>query len=173
MDSASSNTVDTVRCRHFSASLARAASARCPLFSASTPRIRRTGTSSLFASCTTTSAILRGSPSETTSWVCRTFRFAPTDASYSGRSSGAFCLARRAQLVLMPPGSRLYILTPKGAISIRESVAEAADSPFRRVVRRIAGNCQAAPDGRHLKDIAALLSAHHRDRGASGVHYAI
>src|SRR5580658_4185587 len=73
----------------------------------------------------------------------------------------------------MPPGSRLHILTPKGAISIRESVAEAADSPFRRVVRRIAGNCQAAPDGRHLKDIAALLSAHHRDRGASGVHNAV
>src|ERR1700683_3341191 len=42
----------------------------------------------------------------------------PTDASYSGKSSGAFCLARRAQLVLMPPGSRLHILTPKGATSI-------------------------------------------------------
>jgi hypothetical protein len=34
MDSASSNTVDAVRCRHFSASLARAASARCTGFSA-------------------------------------------------------------------------------------------------------------------------------------------
>jgi hypothetical protein len=41
----------------------RAASACCTLFSASTPRISRTGTSSLFASCTITSAIFRGSPS--------------------------------------------------------------------------------------------------------------
>jgi hypothetical protein len=57
-------TVETVRCRHFSASFARAVSARCTRISASTPRISRTGTSSLFASCTITSAIFRGSPSE-------------------------------------------------------------------------------------------------------------
>src|SRR6266850_6363530 len=59
----SSKTVEAVRCRHFSASLARAASACCTRFSASTPRISRTGTSSLFASCRITSAIFRGSPS--------------------------------------------------------------------------------------------------------------
>ena len=41
MDSASPNTVDNVRCLHFSASLARAASAWCTRFSASTPRINR------------------------------------------------------------------------------------------------------------------------------------
>ncbi len=46
----SSKTVETVRCRHFSASLARAASACCTRFSASTPKISRTGTSSLFIS---------------------------------------------------------------------------------------------------------------------------
>ena len=55
----------------------------------------------------------------------------------------------------------------------RESVAKAADSPLRRVVRRIAGNRQAASDGRHLKDVAALLFAHHRDSGAGGVHNAV
>jgi len=51
----SSKTVETVRCRHFSASLARAASACCTRLSASTPRISRTGTSLLSASCTITS----------------------------------------------------------------------------------------------------------------------
>src|SRR6202795_3788151 len=40
----SSNTVETVTCRHFSASLARVASACCTRFSASAPRISRTGT---------------------------------------------------------------------------------------------------------------------------------
>ncbi len=45
----SSKTVETVRYRHFSASLTRAASACCTRFSASTPRISRSGTSSLFA----------------------------------------------------------------------------------------------------------------------------
>ena len=55
----------------------------------------------------------------------------------------------------------------------RESVAEAADSPLRRMVRRVAGNCQAAPDGRYLKDVAALLFAHHWDGGARRVHNAV
>src|SRR5712691_7401053 len=61
--SPSSNTVETVRCRHFSAWAARAASACFTRFSASTPRISRTGTSSLSASCRITSAIFRGSAS--------------------------------------------------------------------------------------------------------------
>jgi hypothetical protein len=42
----SSKTVETVRCRHFSASLARTASACCTRFPASTPRISRTGPAS-------------------------------------------------------------------------------------------------------------------------------
>ena len=49
----SSRTVETVRYRHFSPSLARAVSACCTRISASTLRISRTGTSSLFASCST------------------------------------------------------------------------------------------------------------------------
>jgi hypothetical protein len=81
MDSASSNTVDKVRCRHFSASLARAASAWCTRFSASTPRINLSGTSSLFASCTIRSAILRGSPSERPSRLRSNLSIEPTEAS--------------------------------------------------------------------------------------------
>ena len=54
-----------------------------------------------------------------------------------------------------------------------ESFRGEAVGPLRRVVLRIAGNRQTAPDGRHLKDIAALLPAHHRDGGAGGVHNAV
>ena len=79
--SPSSNTVETVRCRHFSASAARAASACCTRFSASTPRISRTGTSSLFASCRITFAIFRGSPSARPSRPCNIFRNEPTVAT--------------------------------------------------------------------------------------------
>src|ERR1700687_4204847 len=77
----SSKTVETVRSRHFAASLARAASACCTRFSASTPRISRTGTSSLFASCTITSAIFRGSPSARPSRLRNTLSIEPTEAS--------------------------------------------------------------------------------------------
>jgi hypothetical protein len=77
----SSKTVETVRSRHFAASFARAASACCTRFSASTPRISRTGTSSLFASCTITSAIFRGSPSERPSRLRNILSIEPTGAS--------------------------------------------------------------------------------------------
>jgi hypothetical protein len=85
----SSKIVETVRYRHFSASLARTASACCTRFSASTPRISRTGTSSLFASCRITPAISRGSPSRRPSRPRNIFRNEPTEASYSGSKSGA------------------------------------------------------------------------------------
>src|ERR1700681_3521064 len=114
MDSASPNPVDTVRCRHFSASLARAASAWCTRFSASTPRINLSGASSLFASCTITSAIFRGSPSERPSRLRSSLSIEPTEAAYSGSRSGAFCPARRAQLVRIPPGSSVQTWTPNG-----------------------------------------------------------
>ncbi|MCU1239315.1 MAG: hypothetical protein JWO71_41 [Candidatus Acidoferrum typicum] len=114
----SSKTVETVRCRHLSASAARAASACCTRFSASTPRISRTGTSSLFASCRITSAIFRGSLSQRPSSPRYIFRNEPTVASYSGSKSGAFLTARRAQFVRIPPGSCVQTFTPKGATSI-------------------------------------------------------
>src|ERR1700688_1347638 len=89
-ESPSSNTVETVKCRHFLASAARAASACCTRFSASTPRISRTGTSSLFASWRIMSAIFRGSLSKRPSSPRNIFRNEPTVSSYSGSKSGAF-----------------------------------------------------------------------------------
>ena len=77
----SSKTVETVRCRHFLASLARAASACCTRSSASTPRMIRTGTSLLFANCTITSAIFRGSPSARPSRPRNILSIEPTEAS--------------------------------------------------------------------------------------------
>ena len=66
----SSKTVETVRSRHFAASFGRAASACCTRFSASTPRISRTGTSSLFASFTiTTSGLTSRSSKAIVGWV--------------------------------------------------------------------------------------------------------
>ena len=53
-----------MRYHHFLASLLRAASDCCTRCSASTPRINRTGTSSLLANSTTTSAIFSGSLSQ-------------------------------------------------------------------------------------------------------------
>src|ERR1700681_1632538 len=41
-----------------------------------------------------------------------------TDRGYSGSRCGAFCTARRAQLVRIPPGSSVQTLTPNGATSI-------------------------------------------------------
>src|SRR3979411_2435711 len=55
----------------------------------------------------------------------------------------------------------------------RQSVAETADGPLSRVIRRIAGNREAATDRRHLKDVTALLLAHDWHGSACCVHHAI
>src|SRR5258706_15154565 len=43
----------------------------------------------------------------------------------------------------------------------RQSVAESSNGPLGRVIRSIAGNRQATTDRRYLKDVTALLFAHH------------
>ena len=43
----------------------------------------------------------------------------------------------------------------------RQRVAETTDGPLGRVIRRIAGNPAATAGRRHLKDVTALLLAHH------------
>src|SRR3979411_2508659 len=48
-------------------------------------------------------------------------------------------------------------LEPEARDFHRQSVAETAYSPLSRVIRRIAGNRQAAADRRHLKNVTALL----------------
>src|ERR1700731_920913 len=53
----------------------------------------------------------------------------------------------------------------------RQRVAKTADSPLGRVIRRVAGNPEATADRRHLKDVTALLLAHHRSGGTGGVHH--
>src|SRR6266850_2287281 len=55
----------------------------------------------------------------------------------------------------------------------RERVAEAANGPLGRVIRRISGTGDAATDRRDLKDVTAPLLAHHRDGGACRVHHAV
>src|ERR1700738_2755995 len=44
----------------------------------------------------------------------------------------------------------------------RQSVAETAHGPLGRVIRRIAGDRNAATDRRHLKDVTAPMLAHYR-----------
>jgi len=86
-------------------------------FAASTPRISRTGTSSLFASCTLTSAIFRGSPSKrpsrsrNTSGTNRPWPHTPA-------ASPAHSDQRAVPVVRIPPGSSVQTLTPNGATSI-------------------------------------------------------
>src|SRR6266404_5124164 len=74
-----------------------------------------------------------------------------------------------------PNTSRLQCadLDPEGRDFHRQRVAETADSPLGRVIRRIAGNRVAATDRRHLKDVTALLLTHHWDSSACCVHHTV
>jgi hypothetical protein len=138
-----------------------------------TPSINRSGTSSLFASCTIRSAIFRRSPSDRPSRLRSSWSVDPIEATYSGSRSGAFCPARRAQLVRIPPGSSVQTLTPNGATSIARASLKQPTGPLGRVIRRVAGDRHAAADRRHLKDVAAPLLAHDRYRGARCVNHAL
>src|SRR5258708_6684260 len=164
MDSASSNTVDKVRYRHFSASLARAASAWCTRFSASTPRINRTGTSSLFASCTIRSTSFEASE------------------QLEHRTDRALIVRQQIRRILpcapRPVGPNTAWLQradldPERRDLHRQSVAETAHGPLGRVIWRIAAVSDAATDRRHLKDVTALLLAHYRYGGTRCVNHAV
>src|SRR3984893_2771764 len=74
-----------------------------------------------------------------------------------------------------PNTSRLQCadLDPERRDFHRQSVAETAHGPFGRVIRRIAGNRKATTDRRYLKDVTALLPAHHWHDGACCVHHAV
>ena len=55
----------------------------------------------------------------------------------------------------------------------RQRIAEAAYGSFGRVIGSITANRDTPTDRRHLKNVAALLFAHHRDGGACRVHHAV
>src|SRR6266404_6011905 len=81
----------------------------------------------------------------------------------------------RAPCPVGPNTSRLQCadLDPERRDFHRQRVAETADSPLGRVIRRIAGNRVAATDRRHLKDVTALLLTHHWDSSACCVHHTV
>src|SRR6266481_5731635 len=81
----------------------------------------------------------------------------------------------RAPCPVGPDASRLQCadLDPEWRDFHRQSVAETAHGPLGRVIRRIAGNREPTTDRRYLKDVTALLLAHHWHGGARGVHHAI
>src|SRR6267142_814404 len=81
----------------------------------------------------------------------------------------------RAPCPVGPDASRLQCadLDPERRDFHRQSVAETAHGPLGRVMRRITGNREATTDRRHLKDVTALLLAHHWHGGAYCIHHAV
>src|SRR4029077_1528663 len=78
----------------------------------------------------------------------------------------------RAPCPVGPNTSRLQCanLDSEGRDFHRQRIAKTAHRPLGRVIWRIAGNPEATADRRHLKDVTALLLAHHRHGGTRGVH---
>src|SRR6202140_4017934 len=64
-------------------------------------------------------------------------------------------------------------LDPERCDFHRQSVTETAHGPLGRVIRRIARNRDATTDRRHLKDVTALLFAHHWHGSARCVNDAV
>src|ERR1700693_6039375 len=66
-------------------------------------------------------------------------------------------------LPVRPNTSRLQCadLDPKRRDLHPQKITETSHGPLGRVIRRIAGSREPATDRRHLKDVAALLLAHH------------
>src|SRR6267378_2463967 len=81
----------------------------------------------------------------------------------------------RAPCPVGPDASRLQCadLDPERCDFHRQSVAETAHGPLGRVIWRIADNREATTDRRHLKDVTALLLAHHWYSGARCVNDAV
>src|SRR5260370_25329051 len=81
----------------------------------------------------------------------------------------------RARCPVGPNASRLQCadLDPERRDFHRQRVAETTHGPLRRVIRSIAAYRDTAADRRHLKDVTALLLAHHRHGGACCVHHAV
>src|SRR6266853_6926505 len=85
------------------------------------------------------------------------------------------CILNGAPCPVGPNTSRLQCadLDSEGRDFHRQRVAETAHRPLGRVIRRIARNRVAATDRRHLKDVTALLLAHHWDSSACCVHHTV
>src|ERR1700732_3353767 len=64
-------------------------------------------------------------------------------------------------------------LDPERRYFHRQRVTETAHGPLGCVIRRIARNREATTDRRHLKDVTALLLAHHWHGGARCVHHPV